>query len=150
CHDHKFDAITTKDYYALAGYLESSRQQVAFIDTPDRREEILGRMRDAQNHARKLAVATTAKTLMDRCKLLAKYMMGAKQAAAQAEVDPKVVAEWTKGMARTGAWRQEHLFYAWQLLANHQNEDSFDAVRKAVLSQLKAQAGRVADAQKKS
>jgi len=26
CHDHKFDAIPTTDYYALAGYLQSSRR----------------------------------------------------------------------------------------------------------------------------
>jgi hypothetical protein len=32
CHDHKFDAISTKDYYALAGYLQSSRYQQAPID----------------------------------------------------------------------------------------------------------------------
>jgi Protein of unknown function (DUF1553)/Protein of unknown function (DUF1549)/Planctomycete cytochrome C len=36
CHDHKFDAITTKDYYALAGFLNSSRHQLAFLDPPDR------------------------------------------------------------------------------------------------------------------
>src|SRR5262249_34701182 len=36
CHDHKFDAIPTKDYYALAGYLKSSRYQQAFLDAPDR------------------------------------------------------------------------------------------------------------------
>ena len=35
CHDHKFDAISTKDYYALAGYLQSSRYQQAFIDSPE-------------------------------------------------------------------------------------------------------------------
>ena len=29
CHDHKFDPITTKDYYALAGFLHSSRHQQA-------------------------------------------------------------------------------------------------------------------------
>lgn len=34
CHDHKFDAISTKDYYALAGYLESSRRQQAYLDGP--------------------------------------------------------------------------------------------------------------------
>lgn len=34
CHDHKFDAISTKDYYALAGYLQSSRYQQAPIDAP--------------------------------------------------------------------------------------------------------------------
>ena len=37
CHDHKFDAITTRDYYALAGYLKSSRYQQAFLDPPERR-----------------------------------------------------------------------------------------------------------------
>ncbi|WP_435009281.1 PSD1 and planctomycete cytochrome C domain-containing protein [Tundrisphaera lichenicola] len=36
CHDHKFDAITTKDYYAMAGFLNSSRHQLAFLDPPDR------------------------------------------------------------------------------------------------------------------
>lgn len=34
CHDHKFDAISTADYYAMAGYLQSSRRQSAWLD-PD-------------------------------------------------------------------------------------------------------------------
>ena len=34
CHDHKFDAITTKDYYALNGILASSRHTLAFLDPP--------------------------------------------------------------------------------------------------------------------
>lgn len=32
CHDHKFDAITTRDYYALSGFLQSSRRQHAGLD----------------------------------------------------------------------------------------------------------------------
>ncbi|MEX2015149.1 MAG: PSD1 and planctomycete cytochrome C domain-containing protein [Candidatus Hydrogenedentales bacterium] len=32
CHDHKFDAISAEDYYALFGFLESSRQDFAFLD----------------------------------------------------------------------------------------------------------------------
>lgn len=32
CHDHKFDAISTADYYAFAGFLKSSRRQEAFLD----------------------------------------------------------------------------------------------------------------------
>jgi hypothetical protein len=36
CHDHKFDAILTQDYYALAGYLQSSRRQVGQLDPHDR------------------------------------------------------------------------------------------------------------------
>jgi hypothetical protein len=34
CHDHKFDPIRAQDYYALAGFLRSSRRQVAFTDDP--------------------------------------------------------------------------------------------------------------------
>lgn len=32
CHDHKFDAISTEDYYSLAGFLQSSRRQLAMLD----------------------------------------------------------------------------------------------------------------------
>jgi hypothetical protein len=32
CHDHKFDAISAEDYYALFGYLKSSRRQQAMLD----------------------------------------------------------------------------------------------------------------------
>jgi hypothetical protein len=34
CHDHKFDAIRAQDYYALTGFLRSSRQQMAFLADP--------------------------------------------------------------------------------------------------------------------
>lgn len=40
CHDHKFDAITTKDYYALAGYLQSSRQQYADLYDPAATQQV--------------------------------------------------------------------------------------------------------------
>ena len=32
CHAHKFDAISTEDYYALAGFLQSSRHQKGMLD----------------------------------------------------------------------------------------------------------------------
>ncbi|MEM7384873.1 MAG: PSD1 and planctomycete cytochrome C domain-containing protein [Verrucomicrobiota bacterium] len=35
CHDHKFDAISTKDYYALFGYLQSSSYQLADVSDPE-------------------------------------------------------------------------------------------------------------------
>jgi hypothetical protein len=36
CHDHKIDAISTKDYYALVGMLESCSQVVHTVDSPKR------------------------------------------------------------------------------------------------------------------
>src|SRR5262249_47658856 len=35
CHDHKFDAISTKDYYALFGFLSSSSYRLARFDSLD-------------------------------------------------------------------------------------------------------------------
>jgi hypothetical protein len=60
CHDHKFDPITSRDYYALAGFLCSSRHQQAFIDHPERfgaigarlrkqKEKIASALRDAKD-----------------------------------------------------------------------------------------------------
>lgn len=40
CHDHKFDAITTKDYYALAGYLLSSSYRQTPFDALDEERAI--------------------------------------------------------------------------------------------------------------
>ena len=38
CHDHKFDAISAEDYYAISGFLQSSRRQNVMLD-PDRKIE---------------------------------------------------------------------------------------------------------------
>ncbi len=39
CHDHKFDAITTADYYALSAYLQSSCRQEYPLDPSGKRLE---------------------------------------------------------------------------------------------------------------
>ncbi|HLF92326.1 MAG TPA: DUF1549 domain-containing protein, partial [Planctomycetota bacterium] len=39
CHDHKFDAISQRDYYALAGFLKSSAYRQARFDAVDRDRE---------------------------------------------------------------------------------------------------------------
>lgn len=40
CHDHKFDDISTEDYYALGGIFTSSDNIQACVDTPERLSEI--------------------------------------------------------------------------------------------------------------
>lgn len=43
CHDHKFDAISTADYYAMTAYLHGSARQETVIDDDRLREETLGK-----------------------------------------------------------------------------------------------------------
>ena len=45
CHDHKFDAISTKDYYALHGVLGSSRYVQRSINAPEKLNADVTRLR---------------------------------------------------------------------------------------------------------
>lgn len=66
CHDHKFDAITTKDYYSLYGFLSSSRYQRAFIDDPERRAAALRELSDLQSQVQSIARERLARLLKER------------------------------------------------------------------------------------
>ena len=63
CHDHKFDAISTKDYYALMGFLESSRLQRAFVDPPEKMQPTLDRLTTVRQKIQTLATNMTAARL---------------------------------------------------------------------------------------
>ncbi|MFN0055487.1 MAG: PSD1 and planctomycete cytochrome C domain-containing protein [Planctomycetales bacterium] len=69
CHDHKFDALSTKDYYALSGYLQSSRRQIACVDPPEERRQIvqeLERLRDRRRELLRRATPAESSDLRDR------------------------------------------------------------------------------------
>ncbi|WP_397383680.1 PSD1 and planctomycete cytochrome C domain-containing protein [Prosthecobacter sp.] len=48
CHDHKFDAISTVDYYALFGTLASSRESQVIIDAPEVKDNGVAAMQSAK------------------------------------------------------------------------------------------------------
>jgi cytochrome c553 len=57
CHDHKFDAIATKDYYSLYGVLESTRMQQAYLDPHARISEVVARLKAIRSQANGLLAA---------------------------------------------------------------------------------------------
>jgi hypothetical protein len=81
CHDHKFDAISTADYYSLTGFLQSSRRVEAGLDPGNR-------IGAAVDQLQKLA--DSAKTQMPKVSEadIAKYLR-ASHAAFQPEATPK-------------------------------------------------------------
>ena len=52
CHDHKIDAISTKDYYALVGILESCSQVVHTIDSPQRIADVVSQTQQIKREIR--------------------------------------------------------------------------------------------------
>ena len=55
CHDHKFDAISTADYYALSAFIQSSCRQLYPLDPGKRIETSITRIRQLQHQADLLA-----------------------------------------------------------------------------------------------
>jgi hypothetical protein len=63
CHDHKFDAISKKDYYALCGFLESSGLQLADVADPQGQREVAEQLANLNaTAARELFAAYVAMT----------------------------------------------------------------------------------------
>jgi hypothetical protein len=61
CHDHKFDAITTKDYYSLYGVMASSRIDYADINSPKKQKVERRRLRSQKLKIRGLLAGVLAK-----------------------------------------------------------------------------------------
>lgn len=80
CHDHKFDAISAKDYYALAGFLQSSRRQLAMLDPNGKIAESTEKIRQLQQSvsAEILAAMNAERGSVDE---IARYLMAARKAA---------------------------------------------------------------------
>jgi len=98
CHDHKFDAISQKDFYALAGFLKSANyRQVRYetIEAERRAAGELDRLRGERERAVLQAVAAAAKPVVSR---LADYLDAAAAPEKNAEarqLDPERLAAWT-------------------------------------------------------
>jgi hypothetical protein len=52
CHDHKHDAVSQRDYYALAGVFMSARWVTHTLDAPGRNAQTLARLRELKQSLR--------------------------------------------------------------------------------------------------
>ncbi|MEK6262202.1 MAG: PSD1 and planctomycete cytochrome C domain-containing protein [Planctomycetota bacterium] len=80
CHDHKFDAISQRDYYALAGFAISGSYRQVRVDTHEQHREIADKL--AEIHAlQRIKVAGSlieaARPTLDK---LDQYLLAAQQA----------------------------------------------------------------------
>jgi hypothetical protein len=85
CHDHKFDAISTRDYYALAGYLRSSRYQQAFLDPPERFARQLDELAALREQISRRAPAVLGPAWQAQLQRAGEYLAAARRAAAGME-----------------------------------------------------------------
>jgi cytochrome c553 len=108
CHDHKFDAISNEDYYALAGVLmSSSYRQVPFETLPTNRQ-VMSRLESFDQESRSILLPLVAGATGDRAAAAAVRLaagvakappapMVAAQAAGGSEGGELVIADYTRG-----------------------------------------------------
>ena len=79
CHDHKFDAITSKDYYALTGFvLSSSYRQVRF-ETMEEERRIASDLEALRGRFRPKRAAAAAASCQPGLERMADYLTAARQ-----------------------------------------------------------------------
>jgi mono/diheme cytochrome c family protein/cytochrome c553 len=119
CHDHKFDAVSTRDYYALAGYLRSSRYQQAFLDPPERITATAGELAALKAKARDRVAAELAPAWLEQARLASRYLLAARKqgsaedAARESGLDAERLRRWVAALRAKETAGADHPLYAW-------------------------------------
>ncbi len=118
CHDHKLDAISMQDYYALLGILRSSRLVAHTLDAPGANAGPKQRLRELKGQIR----AELARLWRDEARDVGKYLLAA-QAAMEKRPAPKGldagrIEKWRKALEAKGAI--EDLAGVWRALNGKQ------------------------------
>jgi hypothetical protein len=74
CHDHKFDAISQRDYYSLAGYLQSSSYRLTRFGQANNDQRIAAELAELEAKYRPKIAAEVTKTLRGKAGELAKKL----------------------------------------------------------------------------
>jgi hypothetical protein len=79
CHDHKFDAISTRDYYSLAGFLESSNYRLARFDALDHNRQVAQGLAELRQRSRRALGRELAEALRPGLARTAEYLTAARE-----------------------------------------------------------------------
>ncbi len=128
CHDHKFDAISNKDYYALSGFMSSSSYRLARFDSIDQDRAVAAELAKLRGRARAevgkaLAVAArpSAERAADyllavRAALLAEGESDCDRIATAHKLDAGLLRSWVAATLNAARDRDDPL-HAWATVA---------------------------------
>lgn len=124
CHDHKFDAISTKDYYSLLGFVESSNYRQVRFDAREHNQRVAAELAETRAKHRAIIQRALAESLRPGVGCMAEYLLAARAVVqAGTSADIAAVAEarqlevdrltrWV-GQARLAAGDVQHPLYLW-------------------------------------
>ena len=137
CHDHKFDPISQKDYYALYGILESTSRQEAVLDPNGKIEQIVRQMRqirvDAESGVEKV-VGEDGRTFAGYLDAAGRVIAGAntvESLASALNLDVARLSRWVSALKDEGVRQPSHPLFAWTAMTRG-SVDGFDNCRQRV------------------
>jgi len=120
CHDHKLDAVSTKDYYALLGTLVSSRQVANTLDSPEVNAPRTARLRELKTQIKSELAAQWSRDAQDAARYLRAAQAAREKAADAADLaqglDPKRLQAWVTALEKKAAGLEDPL-HAWSTAA---------------------------------
>jgi hypothetical protein len=108
CHDHKFDAVTQKDYYALFGFVASSGYRQVRFDSLEHNRAVAADLARLRERARREVGKALAAAAAPGAGRIADYLLAARGAILIApqsrERVEEIAADRKLEAARLGAW----------------------------------------------
>ena len=80
CHDHKFDAISTKDYYSMSGFLQSSRRNESLLDPNNRISTAIEQIRRLRTEGDAILGEAIERSRDQHQEDIARYLLAAREA----------------------------------------------------------------------
>jgi hypothetical protein len=144
CHDHKFDAISHKDYYALSGFLISSGYRQARFETLESHTQLGRELETLRNSSRPALLKATHRALKPGLGRMSKNLLAAADslhgtpADTAAHTHQTELADTQRWIAELGAANkdQKHPLFLFAKLASEKGMDTpdkFSARLKALL-----------------
>ena len=142
CHDHKFDAISTKDYYALCGFMQSSRRAELF-NRYRKFDQVVNELRYIQYDGSQLfAKQLSASSLSGDA--FAKYLMAARDVmfgeakgdiaavAAKDQLDTERLTAFVNALKAEEVKERSHPLHVWHLLSESPTAEKINEVRNQI------------------
>lgn len=111
CHDHKFDPLTQRDYYAQAGFLQSSRQAYLDVNHPAETVAAVEELTARARQARPQLLQTTLANLQPLVERLPALLAG--DPAHVPGVPADVVTNWRKAQHDEALNDRGHPLHLW-------------------------------------
>jgi hypothetical protein len=135
CHDHKFDAISARDYYALFGFLESCSPRLVRFDAQLPNRSLAADLATARNRLRPVVQRSLSELFRPGVNRAAEYLLAARESvlsphvscasfAEARKLDPAVLERWVTCLCAAAKDERDPLHAVAKLVGDADTKDA--------------------------